>query len=194
MTRRTITALTTIALCVATVTGCGSSSTAKEDPVTTNNSPTPSAAKDPEAVLRERTSFEAAQQQYTAAVTDAANQIAALVPGVTWTIEENSWRGCGGDFVHTKGVQAYILATFSGPTPDPMWQRALGIVEAAATQLGATSAQAMVDRPANHEVVFSNPDGVEVTFGTAKATVLSAKSECLLRQKDTSITRSSAAP
>ena len=194
MTPRTIAVLTTVALCVATVTGCGSRSTAKEDPVTTSNSPTPSAAKDPEAVLRERPSFEAAQQQYTAAVTDAANQIVALVPGLTWTIEENSWRGCGGDFLHTKGVQAYILATFSGPTPDPMWQRALGMVKAAATQLGAASAQTMVDRPANHEVVFSKPDGVEVTFGTAKATVLSAKSECRLRQKDTSIPRSSGAP
>lgn len=182
MTPRTLAALVTVALTAATVTGCGSHSPAQEDAVTPNSSSTPSTAQDPEAILRERPSFEAAQQQYTAAVTDAATKMAALTPGMTWQIEENSWRGCGGEFLHTRGVQVYLLATFSGPVPDPLWQNAVEIVKDAAAQLGATDAQTMVDRPANHEVVFNNRDGVEVTVGTGKATILSAKSECRLRQ------------
>jgi len=191
MTPRTITVLVSAALCALTAIGCSSSQPAKEDAMSGSSSPAPS---DPDTRLRERPSFEAAQQQYTAAVTDTANQIAALVPGLTWTIEENSWRGCGGEFLDTRGVQAYVVATFSGPTPDPLWPRALKIVEDAAAQLGATDMQPLKDGPADHDVIVTGPDGVEVTFGTAKATVLSAKSECRLRQKDTSTPRSSAAP
>ena len=191
MTPRTITVLLSAGLCALTAIGCTSSQPAKEDAMSGSSSPAPS---DPDTRLRERPSFEAAQQQYTAAVTNTANQIVALVPGLTWTIEENSWRGCGGEFLHTKGVQAYVVATFTGPTPDPLWPRALKIVEDAAAQLGATDIQPLKDGPADHDVILTSPDGVEVTFGTAKATVLSAKSECRLRQKDTPAPRSSAAP
>lgn len=150
--------------------------------MSTSTSPAP---RDPDARLRERPSFEAAQQQYLAAVTDTANQVAALVPGLTWQIKENSWGGCVGEFANTDGVQAYVYAVFSGPTPEPLWPKALQIVKHAAAQLGATDLQPFKDQPANHDVIFTSPDGVEVTFGTAKATVLSAKSECRLRQKDT---------
>jgi len=181
-TVRPVTGLLAVALCAVTLSGCNSTP-AEEDAMSGSSSPAP-APSDPDARLRERPSFEAAQQQYTAVVTDTAKQIAALVPGVTWTIEENSWGGCTGEFAHTEGVDAYILAVFSGPTPDSAWPKAVQIVKDAAAQLGAIDAQPMVDKPADHEVVFSNPDGVEVTFGTAKATVLSAKSECRLRQKD----------
>jgi len=190
-TVRPVTGLLAAALCAVTLSGCNSTP-AKEDVMSSSSSPAP-APTDPDTRLRERPSFEAAQQQYTAAVTDTANQIAALVPGLTWQIQENSWGGCPGEFADTKGVQAYVFAAFSGPTPDSLWPNAVQIVKGAAAQLGAANAQPMVDKPANREVVFSNPDGVEVTFGTAKATVLSAKSECLLRQKDTSMPRSSAA-
>ena len=191
-TVRPVTGLLAATLCAVTLSGCNSTP-AKEDAMSSSSSPAP-APTDPDTRLRERPSFEAAQQQYTAVVTDTANQIAALVPGLTWQIEENSWGGCTGEFAHTEGVDAYILAVFSGPTPDSVWPKAVQIVKDAAVQLGATNAQPMVDHPANHEVIFSNPDGVQVTFGTAKATVLSAKSECRLRQKDTETPRSSAAP
>jgi len=180
---RPVTGLLAAALCAVTLSGC-SSTPAKEDAKSSSSSPASSAPADPDSRLRERPSFEAAQQQYTAVVTDTANQIAALVPGLTWQIEENSWGGCTGEFAHTGGVDAYILAVFSGPTPDSAWPKAVQIVKDAAVQLGATNAQPMVDHPANHEVIFSNPDGVQVTFGTAKATVLSAKSECRLRQAE----------
>ena len=181
-TVRTVTRLLAVALCAVTLGGCNSTP-AEEDAMSGSSSPAP-APTDPDTQLRERPSFEAAQQQYTTVVTDTANQIAALVPGLTWQIQENSWGGCLGEFADTKGIQAYVFAAFSGPTPESLWPKAVQIVKEAAAPLGATNAQPMVDHPADHEVVFSNPDGVEVTFGTAKATVLSAKSECRLRQKD----------
>ncbi|KAA0091479.1 hypothetical protein CIW49_30900 [Mycolicibacterium sp. P1-18] len=163
------------ALCVATLTGCGT---------TVPGAPAgPPAPRDPEAILRDRPPFEVAQQQYVAAVTDTADRVAALVPGLTWQLQENSWRGCGGDFLHTRGIQAYVLAAFSGPTPDPVWPRALRIVTDTAARLGATDVQPFVDRPGNHDLVVTGPDGVEVQFGTAKATVLSTTSDCRLRRQ-----------
>ncbi|MBJ7336212.1 LppA family lipoprotein [Mycolicibacterium sp.] len=167
------TALLAAALCLATQTGCSFSPAEQED----------AAPRDPEARLRERPSFEAAQKQYLTAVTDTANQIAAAVPGLTWDLTDNTWGGCGGEFVDTKGVYAYVSAVFNGPTPEQSWPTALQIVKDNAARLGATDLQPFVDRPANHDVIFTGPDGVEVTFGTAKATVLSAKSDCRLREK-----------
>lgn len=192
MTRRTIAAALSAVVCALTSIGCSSTPPEQENDVSSSSPPASPAPSDPDTRLRERPSFEAAQRQYTAVVTDTANQIAALVPGLTWQIEENSWGGCTGEFADTEGVDAYIRAVFSGPTPDPLWPRAVGIVKDAAAELGATSTQPMVDHPADHEVIFSNPDGVQVTFGTAKATVLSAKSECRLRERGS--TKPSATP
>jgi hypothetical protein len=167
------------AVCVATLIGCGT--TTPGQPAAASGT-TSIAPRDPEAILRDRPPFEAAQQQYLAAVTDTANHITALVPGLTWHLEENSWRGCGGEFLHTKGVEAYVFAVLDGPTPDPVWPRALRIVEDTAARFGATNVQPFVDRPGDHDLVVTGPDGVEVQFGTAAATVLSMKSDCRLRQ------------
>ncbi|MCV7424856.1 hypothetical protein H7K45_30380 [Mycobacterium yunnanensis] len=167
-------------LCAAALVGCGA--TTPGQPAATSST-TVAPPRDPDATLRDRPPFEAAQQQYLAAVTDAANRIAALVPGLTWHVEENSWRGCGGEFLHTKGVQAYVFAVFSGRTPDAVWPRTVRIVVDAAAGVGATTVRPLADRPADHELVVTGPEGVEVRFGTAAATVLSMKSDCRLRQQ-----------
>jgi len=168
------------ALGAATLLGCGTTTTGQPAPTSGTGMAAP---RDPDAILRDRPPFEAAQQQYLAAVTDTANRIAALAPGLTWQVEENGWRGCGGEFVHTKGVQAYVFAVFSGPIPDPVWPRTVPIVVDAAARLGATTVQPLADRPADHEIVVTGTGGVEVRFGTAAATVLSTKSDCRLRQQ-----------
>jgi hypothetical protein len=41
-----------------------------------------------------------------------------------------------------------------------------------------------VDRPGDHDVIFSGKDGITVEFGTKVAGVLSAKSDCRLRRAD----------
>jgi hypothetical protein len=50
------------------------------------------------------------------------------------------------------------------------------------TGCGATDVQPFVDRPGNRDLVITGPDGVDVEFGSAKATVLSMSSDCRLRQ------------
>lgn len=163
-------------LCAATLIGCGSTTPG----VAANGKP--AATREPEEILRQRPPFEAAKQQYMAAAAEISNQIAALRPGLTWQLDENSWGGCGGDFVDTNGVQAYVRVVFSGPTPDPLWPRAVQIVRGAAAGLGATTVKSLVDKPANHDLVITGPEGINVHFGTAVATVLSMTSDCRLRQ------------
>lgn len=139
---------------------------------------------DPDTRLRAKPSFEVAQDQYRRAVQDMATQVTGLVPGLSWQLKEDSWRGCGGDFVHTAGVQAYVYVTFSGPIPDDQWPAALQIVRDGAQRLGATGSGVLADNPGDHDVGFSGGDGLEIEFGTKAATILSAKSDCRLRQAD----------
>ncbi|MFI2842335.1 LppA family lipoprotein [Mycolicibacterium sp. PDY-3] len=138
----------------------------------------------PEAALRTRPSFEDAQRQYRAAVQDWATQIASMSPGLTWRVKEDSWGGCTGDYASTPGVHAYIYVVFGGPIPDAAWPSALDVVQRGAAQLDATDATTTVDRPGDHDVIFSGNDGITVEFGTKAAGVLSAKSDCRLRQAD----------
>jgi hypothetical protein len=172
-----LTRVLAVGLCIAALAGCQSRSAGEEPTV----SPT-SSVEDPNGALRERPSFEDAQRQYLAAVTVTANRVAALAPGMTWDLRENSWRGCGGAFVDTDGVQAYVYAVFNLPLPEPLWPQALQIVKDEAAKLGAANVQTVVDQPGNHDVMLTSGSGVEIEFGTAKATILSAKSDCRLRQ------------
>ena len=139
---------------------------------------------DPEATLRTRPSFEEAQQQYRAAIRDWATQIASMSAGLTWRVKEDSWGGCSGQYANTPGVRAYIYVVFDGPIADAAWPQALDVVQRGAAQLGTTRSSAPVDRPGDHHVVFSSEDGVTVEFGSKAAGVLSAKSDCRLRQAD----------
>lgn len=84
-----IIALTLIGLLI--MTGCGSGSEPGQEDGGMGTS-----TSDPEATLRSKPPFEAAQEQYRNAMRDMADRVAALVPGLTWQIKEDSWRGCGG--------------------------------------------------------------------------------------------------
>jgi hypothetical protein len=135
-----------------------------------------------EQKLQAKPSLEAAQTEYQAAVQNMAAGIAALTPGTTWTVEQNTWVGCGGEYATTKGKQAYLMAVFSGPIPDAVWPQALQIVKDGAAQKGATDFGTFKDSPGDHDIYIAGPDGVEFRLGTQKASTLTAKSDCRLSQ------------
>jgi hypothetical protein len=166
-------------LSVAALTACGT--TGDNDGGTAMTS---AESNDVEANLRTRPPFEEAQQQYRAAVQGWATQIASLTPGLTWRVKEDSWGGCSGDYANTPGVHVYIYVVFNGPISDGVWPQALEAVQRGAAELGADNVTTPVDRPGDHDVVFSGNDGVTVEFGTKAAGVLSAKSDCRLRRAD----------
>lgn len=172
-----IIALTLIGLLI--MTGCGSGSEPGQEDGGMGTS-----TSDPEATLRSKPPFEAAQEQYRNAMRDMADRVAALVPGLTWQIKEDSWRGCGGAYARTSGVQVYVYIVFAGPVPDGNWAPALAIVKDGAARLGASNMTTLVDNPGDRDVMFGGADGIEIEFGTKTNTILSAKSDCRLRQAD----------
>ncbi|KAA8939265.1 LppA family lipoprotein [Mycobacterium sp.] len=134
--------------------------------------------------LRSKPPLEAAQAQYRAAVTTMADAIAALVPGLTWRLETDSWNHCGGEYTGTNAKMAYLMAGFSGPIPNDTWPQAVQIVQDGAKQFGATSIGVLKDKPGEHDVSVSGPGGVEFKLGTQVSSSLTAQSDCRISQTD----------
>ena len=164
-------------LCMS-VFGCGAT-----DPGTHGN-PGPQRVAELENGLRSKPSFEAARAQYVAAINQMATQIVALVPGMTWKVDENSWNGCGGDFVWTRGVQVYYRLVFDRAIPDNVWPKAVQMVKDGAARFGATTVSVFMDQPGNKDLAIAG-SGAQVHFGTKAGTVLAATSDCRMRETDT---------
>ena len=137
-----------------------------------------------ESRLRTKPPAEVAQQQYRAALTQMADAIAALVPGLSWSMDRDGWTDCGGDYAGTRGRAAYFQLGFKGPVPDDKWDRAVQIVRDGAKQFGANDFGVMKNNPGDHDVYVSGPDGVEFKFGTQVDAVLTAQSDCRISQTD----------
>jgi hypothetical protein len=150
-----------------------------------HGNPGPERVAELENGLRSKPSFEAARAEYAGAMNQMANQIAALVPGMTWQVDENSWRGCGGEYVWTRAVQVFYRIVFDRAIPDDVWPKAVQIVKDGAARFGATNVSVFVDQPGSKDLAISNPDGAQFHFGTKVQTVLSATSDCRMRATDT---------
>jgi len=159
--------------------GCGATDSGSQ------GNPGPSRVAELESGLRSKPSFEVAKTEYSAQMDRMAQDITGLVPAIKWHVKENSWRGCGGDYVWTRAEQVYYYILFDQPIPDSLWPRALQIVKGGAARFGATTVGMLVDQPNNRELTISGADGVEFEFGTATQTILSAKSDCRMRETDT---------
>lgn len=129
--------------------------------------------------------LEDAKDQYRAAVTQLANAITALVPGLTWRTDMDTWTGCGGEYEWTRAKAAYFMIVFSGPIPDDKWLQAVQIVKDGVEQFGATGFGVMKNKPADHDVYFAGHGGVEFKCSTQKAAVLTAQSDCRISRTDT---------
>lgn len=135
--------------------------------------------------LRAKPPLEDAKDQYRAAVTQLANAITALVPGLTWRTDMDTWTGCGGEYEWTRAKAAYFMIVFSGPIPDDKWLQAVQIVKDGVEQFGATGFGVMKNKPADHDVYFAGHGDVEFKCSTQKAAVLTAQSDCRISRTDT---------
>lgn len=136
--------------------------------------------------LRAKGSAEEALTRYEDALAQTADQITALVPGLTWRwYYEDTTVSCTGPLADTNAVQVLTRhVVFDGPIPDAVWPQALDKVRSEAAALGANEVFAFVDQSGNHDVAISGANGVEVRFGTRVAANLSARSDCYLKQTD----------
>jgi hypothetical protein len=156
--------------------------------------PGPRRVAELEKGLRAKPPFEAAQTEYARAMNQMATQIAALVPGMAWHVEDNSWNHCGGEYVWTRAVQVYYFIVFDRAIPDNVWPRALRIVEDGAARFGAKRVNVLVDQPGNKDLVIFSSDGVQFAFGTSVQTTFSATSDCRMRATHTPTTTSTRHP
>jgi hypothetical protein len=166
-----------VVVCMS-VFGCGAT-----DPGEHGN-PGPQRVAELENGLRSKPSFEAAQAEYSTAMNHMADQVAALMPGTTWRVKDNSWNGCAGEYVWTRAKQVYYYIVFDRAIPDDLWPHALQIVKDGAAKFGATTVNFFVNQPGNKDLTITGPGGVEFEFGTAKQTVFSGKSDCRMRATD----------
>jgi hypothetical protein len=130
--------------------------------------------------LRLKPSFESARAEYVAAMNQMADKIAALVPGMTWTVEDNSWGPCGGDYTWTRAVRFFYRVVFDHAVPDDVWPTAVQVVKDGTARFGATTVSVFVDQPGNKDMGVSG-SGAQFHFGTAVHTVFSATSDCRMR-------------
>ena len=100
------------------------------------------------------------------------NDLDAVLDGLTWTQNRPllaTAQGSGGgptERHYTFGVARAL--------DEDEWDRSVAVVAAHARTAGFTGASLVVDRLADHEVVFLADDGRSLTFGTAAATILRA--------------------
>jgi Lipoprotein confined to pathogenic Mycobacterium len=150
----------------------------------THGNPGPQRVAELENGLRSKPSFEVARTEYVAATNQMATEIAALVPGMKWTVDENSWSGCGGEYVWTRAVQVNYRIVLDRAIPDDLWPKAVQIVKDGAARFGATGVRVFVDQPGNKDLAISG-SGAQFHFGTKVRTVLDATSDCRMRATDT---------
>jgi hypothetical protein len=136
--------------------------------------------------LRAKDSAEDTLSRYEQTLAQTAEQITALVPGLTWRWNRDSTTiSCGGELNDTQGVQILTRhVLFDGPIPDSAWPAALDAVRNQASKIGADELFVYVDKPSDHDVAITGESGVEVRFGTKIAATLSARSDCHLRRAD----------
>lgn len=158
--------------------GCGATNPGR------HGNPGPQRMAKLENGLRSKPSFEAARAEYIAAMDQMAIEIAALVPGMKWTVDENSWDHCGGEYVWTRAVQVVERIVFDRAIPDDLWPKALQIVKDGAARFGATTVTVFVDQPGNKDLAISGSDA-QFHFGSKVQTVLTATSDCRMRETDT---------
>ena len=136
--------------------------------------------------LRAKGSSEDALVRYETALQQMADDVTALVPGLAWHWNREAGSvSCSGPLMETRGVQVLTRhIVFDGPIPNDVWPQALQRVRDRAAELGAHEVFLYVDKPGDHDVAIHGDNDVEVQFETRVAGVLSARSDCYLKQTD----------
>jgi hypothetical protein len=179
MIRLVVGVLGLVVTCVSP--GCGAGDSGA------HSNPGPQRVADLEKGLRSKPSFEAARAEYAAAMNRMADKIAALVPGMKWTVDEDSWGPCGGDYTWTRAVRVFYRIVFDHVVPTDVWPQAVQIVKDGTRRFGATTVSVFVDQPGNKDISIYG-SGAQFHFGTAVHTVFSVTSDCRMRASENAST------
>jgi Lipoprotein confined to pathogenic Mycobacterium len=147
---------------------------------------TPSNTPALEDQLRPKGSAEDALTRYESALRATADDLAKLVPGLTWQWNRDpKFLDCSGALAETRGVRVVTRNLVSNrPIPDDTWPAALEVVRDHAAELGAMQQHVYADKPGHHDIAFYADNGVELQLITSGQAVLSATSDCHLQRAD----------
>ncbi|MDY6809755.1 MAG: LppA family lipoprotein [Actinomycetota bacterium] len=136
------------------------------------------------AQLRSLPSLEATVDDYRRLGDDIAREISGIAPTVVWRPHPTAGddeTSCGGEWLATDGRRIMLqLWIADNPIPDSDWPQALEVARAAAAAKDITLRTTNRDRPADHDVAFTNSAGAKVSLGSESAAVLSIRTPCRL--------------
>ncbi|MGW0160164.1 LppA family lipoprotein [Mycobacterium sp. NPDC003323] len=141
-----------------------------------------------EADLRPKGAAEDALPRYESIVAAIAEDITAVMPGLTWKWNRDpDYVDCTGALADTRGVRVGTRNFLSSsPIPDELWPVVLQVVRDHAAELGAAAEHVYADQPGHHDVAVYGDSGVEIRLLTRGRAVLSAMSDCYLQRRDLS--------
>ncbi|MGE2718471.1 LppA family lipoprotein [Mycolicibacterium celeriflavum] len=136
--------------------------------------------------LRPKESAEEALTRYEEILRETADAIGELVPGLTWRWNRDAdFLDCTGEFAETRGVRVGTRSRLAdGPIPDDVWPAALQVVRDRAGKLGADQEHVYANKPGHHDIAVYGDNGVEIRLLSRERAVLTATSDCHLKQAD----------
>ncbi|MEE4024372.1 LppA family lipoprotein [Gordonia sp. PKS22-38] len=136
------------------------------------------------AQLRLLPSLEATVDDYRRMGDAIAREISGITPTVVWRPHPTAGddeTSCGGEWLATDGRRVMLQLWISdSPIPDSDWPQALEVARTAAAAKDITFQSTNRDRPADHDVAFTNSAGAKVSLGSETAAVLSIRTPCRL--------------
>jgi hypothetical protein len=139
------------------------------------------------AELLKRPDIEQVQADYLRMMADIRDALVEQIGIAAWQPKEKdaiSGSACGDYPELSDGhIRRFSSGSSPGNLPDAKWQEAVDLVGSIAGRHGFKNPGAVVDRPGDHEVSFSNEYGAELLFGTAANTTLSISTGCHLSRE-----------
>lgn len=135
------------------------------------------------AELMSRPSIEEASARYLEMLGRMRDALSAEFPWLQWVHNQDlNHAGCANFDSPDGEIQTLGIWSANGNLPDEQWPRAQQIADDISREYGFGPSRAIVDRPADHEVVGKDQFGATYEFGTGKRTVLSGGTDCHLPQ------------
>lgn len=136
------------------------------------------------AELRKRPTSEAEVARLTEAQEAVRTRLTADLPLGPWTRSEPSGSAGCAEYDQADGQTVFLPGLLlQGGVPDDVWPRAVEVLQNTAAGYGFGTAEVVVDRPDEHEVVLRGERGALLRFGTLANATLQVESGCHLPER-----------
>ncbi len=138
--------------------------------------------------LKSLPSLEDEQAKLQAVIDQIASAASALVPGITWTTDnDTSSAECDHPYDQSPGVSRYLPDRIAADVAisEQQWAEIQHAAQQAAAALQATESQVMRDSPGSHDIGFYGPAGLFVKVSYRGNLVVAGYTGCRLPREHT---------